>query len=138
MLAIGIVVDDAIVVVEAVEHHMAEGLARRDATIKAMSEVAGPIVAITAVLSCVFIPTAFIPGFDRFLLPAVRLDDRLLDHPLDGEFADVKSCDVRLVPAVAQGAKGPLGASARRRVGLVLPTLQSNLRGIQGYLHPHA
>jgi multidrug efflux pump subunit AcrB len=62
VLAIGIVVDDAIVVVEAVEHHMAEGLARRDATIKAMSEVAGPIVAITAVLSCVFIPTAFIPG----------------------------------------------------------------------------
>jgi multidrug efflux pump len=62
VLAIGIVVDDAIVVVEAVEHHMAEGLGRRDATIKAMSEVSGPIVAITAVLSCVFIPTAFIPG----------------------------------------------------------------------------
>jgi multidrug efflux pump len=62
VLAIGIVVDDAIVVVEAVERHMAEGLNRRDATIKAMSEVAGPIVAITAVLSCVFIPTAFIPG----------------------------------------------------------------------------
>ena len=62
VLAIGIVVDDAIVVVEAVEHHMAEGLARRDATIKAMSEVAGPIVAITTVLSCVFIPTAFLPG----------------------------------------------------------------------------
>jgi len=62
VLAIGIVVDDAIVVVEAVEHHMAEGMARRDATIKAMSEVAGPIVAITAVLCAVFIPTAFIPG----------------------------------------------------------------------------
>ncbi|MGB7791053.1 MAG: multidrug efflux RND transporter permease subunit [Terrimicrobiaceae bacterium] len=62
VLAIGIVVDDAIVVVEAVERHMEEGLNRRDATIKAMSEVAGPIVAITAVLSCVFIPTAFIPG----------------------------------------------------------------------------
>jgi multidrug efflux pump len=62
VLAIGIVVDDAIVVVEAVEHHMAEGLDRRDATIKAMSEVSAPIVAITAVLSCVFIPTAFIPG----------------------------------------------------------------------------
>jgi multidrug efflux pump len=62
VLAIGIVVDDAIVVVEAVEHHLAEGLDRREATIKAMSEVAGPIVAITAVLSCVFIPTAFIPG----------------------------------------------------------------------------
>lgn len=62
VLAIGIVVDDAIVVVEAVEHHMAEGLARREATIKAMSEVSGPIVAISLVLSAVFIPTAFIPG----------------------------------------------------------------------------
>ncbi len=62
VLAIGIVVDDAIVVVEAVEHHMAEGMERRAATIKAMSEVAGPIVAITAVLCAVFIPTAFIPG----------------------------------------------------------------------------
>jgi multidrug efflux pump len=62
VLAIGIVVDDAIVVVEAVEHHMAEGLERREATIKAMNEVAGPIVAISLVLSAVFIPTAFIPG----------------------------------------------------------------------------
>ncbi len=62
VLAIGIVVDDAIVVVEAVEHHMAEGLERREATIKAMNEVAGPIVAISLVLSSVFIPTAFIPG----------------------------------------------------------------------------
>jgi multidrug efflux pump len=62
VLAIGIVVDDAIVVVEAVEHHMAEGLQRREATIKAMNEVAGPIVAISLVLSAVFIPTAFIPG----------------------------------------------------------------------------
>ena len=62
VLAIGIVVDDAIVVVEAVEHHMAHGLARREATIKAMSEVSAPIVAISIVLSAVFIPTAFIPG----------------------------------------------------------------------------
>lgn len=62
VLAIGIVVDDAIVVVEAVEHHMAEGLERREATIRAMNEVAGPIVAISLVLSAVFIPTAFIPG----------------------------------------------------------------------------
>jgi multidrug efflux pump len=62
VLAIGIVVDDAIVVVEAVEHHMHEGLERRAATIKAMNEVSGPIVAITAVLCAVFIPTAFIPG----------------------------------------------------------------------------
>ncbi|HEY5793328.1 MAG TPA: efflux RND transporter permease subunit, partial [Chthoniobacterales bacterium] len=62
VLAIGIVVDDAIVVVEAVEHHLSEGLSRREATLKAMEEVAGPIVAISLVLSAVFIPTAFIPG----------------------------------------------------------------------------
>jgi multidrug efflux pump len=62
VLAIGIVVDDAIVVVEAVEHHLEHGLSPREATRKAMDEVAGPIVAITLVLMCVFIPCAFIPG----------------------------------------------------------------------------
>ena len=62
VLAIGIVVDDAIVVVEAVEHHLSEGLRPREATIKAMSEVAGPIVAMSVVLMAVFVPTAFLPG----------------------------------------------------------------------------
>lgn len=62
VLAIGLVVDDAIVVVEAVEHGIEEGLSPRDATIKAMNEVSGPVVGIALVLSAVFIPTAFIPG----------------------------------------------------------------------------
>ena len=62
VLAIGIVVDDAIVVVEAVEHHMEEGLAPRDATFAAMREVSGPVVAIGLVLSSVFVPCAFISG----------------------------------------------------------------------------
>jgi HAE1 family hydrophobic/amphiphilic exporter-1 len=62
VLAIGIVVDDAIVVVEAVEHHIEEGLSPRDATRKAMSEVSGPVVAIALILAAVFIPTAFVPG----------------------------------------------------------------------------
>jgi multidrug efflux pump len=62
VLAIGIVVDDAIVVVEAVEHHLEHGLSPREATRKAMDEVAGPIVAITLVLMCVFVPCAFITG----------------------------------------------------------------------------
>ena len=62
VLAIGLVVDDAIVVVEAVEHHIEEGLSPRDATLKAMDEVAGPVVAIAIILAAVFIPTAFIPG----------------------------------------------------------------------------
>jgi HAE1 family hydrophobic/amphiphilic exporter-1 len=62
VLAIGLVVDDAIVVVEAVERHIEEGMAPRDAAIRAMEEVSGPVVAIALVLSAVFIPTVFIPG----------------------------------------------------------------------------
>jgi multidrug efflux pump len=62
ILAVGIVVDDAIVVVEAVEHHIALGLLPRDATIRAMSEVSGPVVAVGAVLFAVFIPCAFLSG----------------------------------------------------------------------------
>ncbi len=62
VLAIGIVVDDAIVVVEAVEHHIEHGLAPRDATIKAMEQVSGPVIAVGLVLSAVFIPCAFISG----------------------------------------------------------------------------
>ena len=62
VLAIGLVVDDAIVVVEAVEHHIEHGLSPREATLKAMSEVSGPVVAIALVLAAVFVPTAFIPG----------------------------------------------------------------------------
>lgn len=62
VLAIGLVVDDAIIVVEAVEHHIEEGLSPTDATIKAMEEVGGPVVAIALILAAVFIPTAAIPG----------------------------------------------------------------------------
>jgi HAE1 family hydrophobic/amphiphilic exporter-1 len=62
VLAIGLVVDDAIVVVEAVEHHIEHGLSPKDAAFKAMEEVSGPVVGIAVVLSAVFIPTAFIPG----------------------------------------------------------------------------
>jgi multidrug efflux pump len=62
VLAIGIVVDDAIVVVENIARWMAKGLDRREATLKAMDEITGPVIAITLVLSAVFIPTAFIAG----------------------------------------------------------------------------
>src|SRR5207302_6460424 len=62
VLAIGIVVDDAIVVVENVERNIALGLSPVDATKKAMSEVTGPIIATALVLCAVFIPTAFISG----------------------------------------------------------------------------
>jgi multidrug efflux pump subunit AcrB len=62
VLAIGIVVDDAIVVVEAVEHHIELGLSPRDATIQAMQEVSGPVIAIGLVLAAVFVPCTFIGG----------------------------------------------------------------------------
>jgi len=62
VLAIGIVVDDAIVVVENVERNMRDNLSVRDATKKAMTQVQGALIAIVLVLSCVFVPTAFIPG----------------------------------------------------------------------------
>jgi multidrug efflux pump len=62
VLAIGLVVDDAIVVVEAVEQHIERGLSPREAALKAMDEVSGPVVGIAIIMAAVFIPTAFIPG----------------------------------------------------------------------------
>jgi len=62
VLAIGIVVDDAIVVVEAVEHHIERGLSPRDATLTAMQQVSGPVIAVGLVLAAVFVPCAFITG----------------------------------------------------------------------------
>ena len=62
VLAIGLVVDDAIVVVEAVEHHIEEGMSPRDATLAAMKQVQGPVIAIALILAAVFIPVAFMAG----------------------------------------------------------------------------
>ena len=62
VLAIGIVVDDAIVVVEAVMHHIEHGMPPKEATIKAMEEVSGPVIAIGLILSAVFVPVGFMGG----------------------------------------------------------------------------
>jgi len=62
VLAIGLVVDDAIVVVEAVEHHIEHGMSPREATLRAMREVQGPVVAIALILAAVFVPVAFMSG----------------------------------------------------------------------------
>ena len=67
ILAIGLVVDDAIVVVEAVEHHIEHGLSPKDATHKAMEEVSGPVVGIALVLSAVFVPMAALGGIKGLL-----------------------------------------------------------------------
>ncbi len=62
VLAIGIVVDDAIVVVEAVMHHIEHGMSPREATVQAMKEVSAPVIGIALILTAVFVPVAFIPG----------------------------------------------------------------------------
>src|SRR5580692_6956962 len=62
VLAIGLVVDDAIVVVEAVERHIEDGLSPKEAALVSMEELSGPVIGIALVLSAVFVPTAFIPG----------------------------------------------------------------------------
>ena len=62
VLAIGLVVDDAIVVVEAVEHHIEHGMSPKEASFKAMEQVSGPVIAIAVILAAVFVPMAFIPG----------------------------------------------------------------------------
>src|SRR2546425_3504624 len=67
ILAVGLVVDDAIVVVEAVEHHIEQGMSPRDATLQAMNEVSGPVVGIALILASVFIPVAFMRCLHRRL-----------------------------------------------------------------------
>ena len=62
VLAIGLVVDDAIVVVEAVQHHIDEGMTPKDAARKAMEEVSAPVIGIAIILAAVFVPTVFVPG----------------------------------------------------------------------------
>ncbi len=73
VLAIGLVVDDAIVVVEAVQRHIDEGMTPHDAALKAMEEVATPVIAIALILASVFIPTAFIPGISGRLFQQFAL-----------------------------------------------------------------
>jgi HAE1 family hydrophobic/amphiphilic exporter-1 len=67
VLAVGLVVDDAIVVVEAVERHLEEGLAPKQAALKAMEEISGPVIGVALVLSAVLVPTIFIPGITGLL-----------------------------------------------------------------------
>ena len=90
VLAIGIVVDDAIVVVEAVEHHIEAGLPPKEATIKAMSQVSGPVIAVGLVLSAVFMPCAVHQRHHGAVLPPVRLDDRRVDGHFGVQFADAQ------------------------------------------------
>src|SRR5580700_9610022 len=113
VLAIGLVVDDAIVVVEAVEHHIEQGMTPHDATIKAMEEVSSPVVAIALILAAVFIPTAFIPGITGKLYQqfAVTIAVSVLFSAFNALTLSPALCALLLRPK--QESKGPLGAFFR-------------------------
>jgi hydrophobic/amphiphilic exporter-1 (mainly G- bacteria), HAE1 family len=108
ILAIGLVVDDAIVVVEAVEHHMEEGMSPRDASLKAMEEVSGPVIAIALILAAVFIPTAFIPGITGRLYQqfAVTIAISVIFSAFNALTLSPALCAILLKPGKVHG---PLG-----------------------------
>jgi hydrophobic/amphiphilic exporter-1 (mainly G- bacteria), HAE1 family len=110
VLAIGLVVDDAIVVVEAVEHHIDEGMTPRDATLKAMEEVGGPVVAIAIILAAVFIPTAFIPGITGRLYQqfALTIAISVIISAFNALSLSPALCALLLRPK--EKTRGPLGA----------------------------
>jgi HAE1 family hydrophobic/amphiphilic exporter-1 len=110
VLAIGLVVDDAIVVVEAVQHNIDQGLSPRDATLKAMSEVSGPVVAIALILSSVFIPVAFVPGITGRLYQqfALTIAISVLISAFNALSLSPALSAKLLRPAVKTGRRGPL------------------------------
>jgi len=107
VLAIGIVVDDAIVVVEAVIHHLEKGMSPKEATVKAMEEVTAPVIGIALILCAVFIPVALLGGlvgsmYKQFALTiaisvllsafnALSADARALRHAAEGAEADART-----------------------------------------------
>jgi HAE1 family hydrophobic/amphiphilic exporter-1 len=109
VLAIGLVVDDAIVVVEAVEHHMEHGLSPRDAAYKAMEQVSSPVIAIALILAAVFIPTAFIPGITGRLYQqfAVTIAISVIFSAFNALTLSPALCALLLKPK--EESRGPLG-----------------------------
>ncbi|VFS77503.1 Efflux pump membrane transporter BepE [Raoultella planticola] len=117
VLAIGIVVDDAIVVVENVERNIEEGLAPLQAAHQAMREVSGPIIAIALVLCAVFVPMAFLSGVTGQFYKTVCGDDRDFDGDLGHQLADS-----------LPGAGGPATEAARRAERPPNPAYRSPVR----------
>ncbi len=113
VLAIGIVVDDAIVVVEAVMHHIEHGLSPRDATNKAMREVGGPVIAIALILCAVFVPVVFMGGISGLFYQqfAVTIAVSVLFSALGAMTLTPALCAMMLKKA--EPAKGPLGVFFR-------------------------
>ncbi len=109
VLAIGLVVDDAIIVVEAVERHIEEGLAPKAAAFKAMEEVSGPVIAIALILSAVFVPTIFIPGITGRLYQqfAITIAISVLISAFNALTLSPALCALLLRPG--KQTRGPLG-----------------------------
>ena len=110
VLAIGLVVDDAIIVVEAVERHIEEGLSPKEASLRAMEEVSGPVMAIALILAAVFIPTVFIPGITGRLYQqfAVTIAISVLISAFNALTLSPALCALLLKPG--KETRGPLGA----------------------------
>ncbi len=111
VLAIGLVVDDAIIVVEAVEHHIEQGLSPKEATEKAMEQVGGPVVAIALILAAVFIPTAAIPGITGRLYQqfAVTIAISVLISAFNALTLSPALASLLLKPRDEGHKRGPLG-----------------------------
>jgi multidrug efflux pump len=115
VLAIGIVVDDAIVVVEAVIHHMEHGLAPREATVQAMKEVSAPVIGIALILSAVFVPVAFLGGLTGRMYQqfALTIAISVLLSAFNALSLTPALCAMFLKPGSHGISWGPLGAFFR-------------------------
>src|SRR5882757_8368318 len=109
VLAIGLVVDDAIVVVEAVEHHIEEGMSPKEASIAAMEQVSSPVIAIALILAAVFIPTAAVPGITGRLYQqfAITIAISVLFSAFNALTLSPALCALLLKPK--KPSRGPLG-----------------------------
>jgi hydrophobic/amphiphilic exporter-1 (mainly G- bacteria), HAE1 family len=131
VLAIGLVVDDAIVVVEAVEHHIEEGMLPREATLQAMREVSGPVIAIALILSSVFLPVAFLGGIQGRLNNqfAVTIAISVLISAFNALTLSPALSAILLKPR--QESRGPLG----RFFGVFNRTFAKATRGYVNWSH---
>jgi multidrug efflux pump len=136
VLAVGIVVDDAIVVVEAVQHHIENGLAPRDATILAMDQVSGPVIAVGLVLAAVFVPCVFISGIigEFYRQFAVTIAISTLLSAFNSLTLSPALCALLLKPHVAGEKAEPLPRIAFPLAGAALAywLLAPRLRPLMG------
>ena len=113
VLAIGIVVDDAIVVVEAVMHHIEQGMSPRDATSQAMKEVSAPVIGIALILSAVFVPVAFIKGLTGQMYQQFALTIAISVLLSAFSALSLSPALAAMLLKPARPARGPLGAFFR-------------------------